>query len=522
MIRGTQVIKTLIASMLTVLACSAQGADYRGAAAGWPAYPNGAYPANHVNAASGPAYYVARPTTTAYYPGGAPAAVRYVPVNAAYSNPAYFAAYRNVPAAARAPVAVGYYPATTANYAPAAGYYAPTTANYAPNYGYAVSPAGSASAGSEASVAYAQPMAMNYVPQRVAYRPAYAAVPVYAYRPVTAYDPILAQPNSCYQPAPAPTCQTQCQPQCQPQCRGLLSRLNPFNWFRRSCGTSGCGSAPQPTTAYCTSGCAPVSTCGQQPYYPTTPVVPYVPGPIMTSPPIYTNPLPSGPIPSAGPRVPSPPTRVPGFVPADGRPSLTPGSTFVPGTTITPGPTTTFPTAPGGSFTPTAPGGSFPTAPSGAPGSFGPSSNFPSGTNYSPATDPYGSTNGTSATGTVVGSGFRSGNTPARGESTGSTSNGGLIRAPGAGTGLPPGVTIVPDLDIKESPRPTNRAPQLIDPRDKSARATDPRWAVVPAVWATKQNGQPNQQVRTVAASQPVSFQPQAADYDDGGWQSAR
>src|SRR5687767_3787279 len=136
MSRAPKTIASAFTIAICCAACSAPAADYRGMTAGWPTYANGTYPAYQVNYGGGPAYYVARPATTAYYPGGAAPAMRYVPVNAAYSNPAYFAAYRGVPAANRAPAQVAaYYPgANTAYYGPPARYYAPTTASFAPNY----------------------------------------------------------------------------------------------------------------------------------------------------------------------------------------------------------------------------------------------------------------------------------------------------------------------------------------------------------------------------------------------------
>jgi hypothetical protein len=74
----------------------------------------------------------------------------------------------------------------------------------------------------------------------------------------------------------------------------------------------------------------------------------------------------------------------------------------------------------------------------------------------------------------------------------------------------------VPDLDAPETPRPVNAAPQLLNPRDKTARAGN-RWAVVPAIW-------PERRPRSM---QPVSLRTtqapptaNAAQYDDRGWKS--
>src|SRR5262245_25196110 len=214
-----------------------------------------------------------------------------MPATVAYGNPAYLAGYGAAPVTAYRPTvaAAGYYQ-------PAVAYYAPATAAYAPSYSYAISPAGGSSAGSEAMASFAQPVNVNYLPPRVAYRTVVAAVPTYTYRPVVAYDPVVAQPTTCLQPAVTSTCQAQRQ-----RCGSCFSWLNPFNWFRHGCG--GCGS-PAPTVAYCQP-----SSCGQ-PYYPApAAVIPTVPAP--TTAPIITTPAPS--IPAAGPRVPSPPTRTPAF-----------------------------------------------------------------------------------------------------------------------------------------------------------------------------------------------------------------
>src|SRR5262249_10926424 len=154
--------------------------------------------------------------------------------------------------------------------------------------------------------------------------------------------------------------------------------------------------------------------------------------------------------------------------------------------TIVPGGTTPLP---GGSpiITPgvTVPpsGGSFqtnPGVPVGPPGG-----SFGSGSGYAPATDPYQSsttappkTNGTtspmqsSPTHSVFGSGYR-----------GTKSDDMTIRAPELGPALPPNVQTIPDLDKPPMPKAGSKAPQLIEPRDKTAKFADARWAVVPAVW---------------------------------------
>jgi hypothetical protein len=517
----------LLTLATSALADFAPAADYRGMPAAWPAFPNGYYAANYPTNYGAPAYYVARPVTAQYAPAAAPARVAYMPVNAAYANPTYFAAYGAAPAAARAPVAA-YYPQTqAAYYAPQAGaYYAPTTANYAPNFSYAVSPAGSVSAGSEAA-AYMQP-SLNYVPARTTYRPAYAAVPVYAYSPVTAYQPAAyGQPNTCYQPAPAAPCQS--------SCRSSFSWLNPFTWFRHGCGRPACGAAP--TTAYCTSGCG-------QPYYPVQPVIPVVPAP--TGPMIVTPPTTVTPSIQGTPRIPAPGTRFPSTtLPADIRPSLTPlpGGSFTPAPsggsfTPVPGPATVTPSGPT-TVTP-APGGSFPTTPSTVPGFGSPGSFTPSGTNYVPNTDPYNSpsmTRGATA-------GLSSSASP---NTTFQTPASAVIRAPELNPALPPTIRAVPDLDAPQAPNPVNHAPQLLDPRDKTAARAHGRWAVIPAVWPKKEAPahnavvarSPDRATSDVMARSPdrattpalgatagspsraVQVTPNPADYDDRGWRSA-
>lgn len=531
------------------------GADYRGMSAGWPNYANGYYAAGYpANYAAGPAYYVARPVATVAYAGQPPAGTLYAPARAAYSNPAYFAAYGRSPVAYQPVSAAGYPPATAGYYAPAAGayyapaapttaYYAPVTANYAPANSYAVSPAGLSSAGSEAAAYFGQPTPLNYVPPRVAYRTTYAPVPVYMYRPVTAYDPIVGQPVTCMQ---ASTCNT-----CQPQ-RSRCVWWNPFTWFSHgSCGS------PPPTTAYCGSGCG-------QPYYPTqpvTPTIPIIPAPatvpqnVIPSMPAFPRTIP------ASPTIPPPPTgaAVPGATtipsprfgdPASVPPSLgprtipsSPGGTIIspiPSTTIPSQPGATTPINPGGSFgaPPSSgapgPGGSFPVNPGTPPsGSFG-SPGLGSGTFYAPQVDPY-STTLTPANPAIGNAGrippgpspqvgpahsvFGSGYSP-----RGTAADDRAIRAPDLIPALPPSVQTVPDLDAPAAPRPSSTAPQLLDPRDKTARA-DNRWAVVPAQWPKKEAA--TRSFTEPPASPTSAHQPQAKDhnagaaYDDRGWKSA-
>jgi hypothetical protein len=164
------------------------------------------------------------------------------------------------------------------------------------------------------------------------------------------------------------------------------------------------------------------------------------------------------------------------------------------------------------------PGGSFGVPPAGSPGS------FPSGSNYPPAADPY--------VPGINGANYHTTPTPAK-----------TIREPGAdeptSRGLAPSVQTVPDPDAAERRSGPSRAPQLLDPRDKTASSRFNRWAVVPAVWPTNQPGgrvigpasEASPYLQHVSAPQPARehapvrhFEPApaAAEYDDSGWQSAR
>jgi hypothetical protein len=135
----------------------------------------------------------------------------------------------------------------------------------------------------------------------------------------------------------------------------------------------------------------------------------------------------------------------------------------------------------------------------------------------------------------VFGSGYR-GSQPIRPQPPLANTLDGVIRAPDLAPALPPSVQTVPDLDAPQSPTPPNAAPQLLDPRDKTARAGS-RWAVVPAQWP-KQRGSGVAGRESVSAEQARSvnhgvadrsFTPTksyearptaTADYDDRGWKS--
>jgi hypothetical protein len=82
----------------------------------------------------------------------------------------------------------------------------------------------------------------------------------------------------------------------------------------------------------------------------------------------------------------------------------------------------------------------------------------------------------------VFGSGYSSSQKGPREDASRPATESNVIRAPELGPALPPDVHAVPDPEIREQPKPIQRAPQLLDPRDKVAGG-DQRWAVVPAVW---------------------------------------
>jgi hypothetical protein len=531
--RSIAIMLLTFAAATALCAKPAAAADYRGMTAGWPTYANGSYAAYYPQGnGAGPAYYVARPTMPAYAVARPMTGTAYVPVRAAYANPTYYGAYNAAPAGYRAAPAA-YATPTAAYYAPpnGAAYYAPVQANYAPANSYAVTPAGIAAAGTEAATYYGQPAAVNYVPPRYNYRTTYAAVPVYAYRPVTAYNSAMAQYSTCQQPIATTTCQTQ-----RTRC---FSWLNPFTWFQSSCGSTGCGPAAVPTTAYCgAGGCA-------QPYYPAAPTT-VIPAPTNVLPPTTFPTYPGMVAPPAGPVIPSPPTRfqnIPGAVPQSVVPQGAAPRTFAPADappSLAPRPGTGFGSPlPGGSFNappagPTVPPGSFQTTPGTSPPGFTPTPGFTpapgafgAGTNYPPANDPYSNTltpvltapasngpvlNGDNSTGpshSVFGSGYKSN----------------VIRAPELSPALPPNVQSVPDLDAQQQPQPMNRAPQLIDPRDKTAVRGDSRWAVVKAKWPSQPTKLSVSQ-RLPAGKQTTAHLtgtvPSAPVYDDGGWKSAR
>jgi hypothetical protein len=523
---------TLSAVGLILGLATPAAAQYRGMTAGWPQQTGGNYAAYYPgNNAAGPAYYVARPVTAGFAPAGyapsgyAPAGgyVQYVPTTAAYANPNYTAAYGAAPMQAQQP-RYAYYGAAPV------GYGAPVTAGYAPLQSYRVTPAGGSSAGAEAYANYGQPAAINYVPPRFVYRTNYAQVPVYMYRPVTVLQPGTGQPVTCLQPTTTTQCQTQ---------RRRWFSHSWFNWGGSSscsssgCGTTTCGTAPVAAANYCTTNYCQTQPCGQQPYYNTQPgvIIPTVPGSPTTMPgTIITSPIP------AGPSIPPPGTRFPAgssFVPADVAPSLNatprgslgapPGGTIIPGTPSTIGPGTSLPRTPGS--IPSFPVDPVPGAGAPSGSSFGGGA-FPSGSNYAPATDPL------TGAATLA---DQSRATRYRSEVTGPA-----IKPPATTTSpitaptLHPSIQPVPDPAAGQPTRPVNRAPQLLDPRDKTARQGDQRWAVVPAVWPSPSRTLPSQALdaerspyrrEALERSLTTPAKPAAADasqYDAGGWASSR
>lgn len=509
-------LRNFLIALLAFAPAVACATDYRGMPAGWPLTSAGTpavpvtsgyrpsaggyalYPANRPSYAPPLAYLAARPVqsaSAAYYaptPGMAPS---YSRVNYTQPVTAYYAPQTN-------PLQAGYAAA------PAVTAYMPASNGMAPAYGISPQPGTTMQQqrvyyGTAGSLSFAPPAAP--VAYRAYYAPAAGAVTYY--RPITVYQPTTGQPITCLQavqPAYQSCGTANCAPAgCGPS--GCSRGWGLFDWLcPRGCGPSGCGSS-----------CAPTG-CGQQPYYPVvpvtpvtpvTPTIPVVPAPTTTTPPIIGT-----------PRVPPPPTRILGPTTgsaADTPPSLAPGGlpstggtivTPLPGSTTTPGTTTTPITpAPVSPYQPSQPGTALPATeyypPSPETNRFAPQDNGASSPpRFSPPSIP----------------------------------------------ATPNGVQIVPDPDAPTF-KPANRAPQLINPSDRSAALANP-WAVVPAVWPTKQGivARPVQQdrepnnvggrvvraTRSSASRQlderadftPTSaFVPQADEpLDDSGWSSAR
>jgi|GEM_PF-3082167 len=532
-------LRTLFITLVTMSPLVAGANEYRGMPAGWPASNVGVpavpvtagyapaaapagygfYQANRPSYAAPSAYYASRPVesaTTAYYstlPNQAPSysQVNYTqPVTAYYSPPGY----------AATPMITAYSPGVAAGMSPV----------------YGISPQPGTMLQQQRSY-YGSAGALNFAPPAVpvTYRAYYApaAGAVTLYRPVTVYQPATGQPVTCLQPV-APAYQTCGTASCAPAGCGTSGGCGSsgcgwglFSWLCNRCNSSGCGTTCG--TAGCApSGCAPAG-CGQQPYYPvpvnTIPVVPsttipVVPAPVTTTPPLI-----------GAPRVPPPPTRIlgPGGA-ADTPPSLAPGG--LPSTTVTPVPGPTY----------SAPGTTIPGTTTPIPSS--PYTPVPPGS--TPATEYYPPAPGTESR-------FESNRfAPPTVNGNSNSSNNTLRFSPPANS-APNGVKVVPDPDASLF-KPTNQAPPLLNPRDRSARLTNP-WAVVPAVWPSKQqavartpqhnvpnfgqNSSPNkaggrvsQATRSNASRQlneRTDFAPTSAfvrqvdeSLDDSGWSSGR
>ena len=389
--------------------------------------------------------------------------------------PSYaYAAPRPAYYAPASPVRQVYYPNGVA-VTPSArvAYYAPP-----PNYGYAgyappsayYAPATPGYALSPAGGATQGAEAYAYYGQQT---PLNYIPPTFRYQtrivqvPVTYYRPVTV-----YDPVTAvpTTCQrastgTQCQP----------SRFRLFSWFHSSSACAG-------------GSCAPATGCAA-PYYSTVPavtvpatVVPVVP----SSPRGFNNILtPRTTVPAPGTGIISPGVTVPG---ADIRPSLPP-NTIIPNSSI-PGSAPSFNPSPPSSF---GTGTSSGYAPEISTPAFG--SNFRSSGGGAPQSEiqlkqpP------------ITEPGSR------RSEST-----------------LRP----VPDPEGSKRVKPGSRAPQLLNPGDRTAQTKTAHalgtsaWAVVPATWPEK----------PPKTSHEVNFKVQAAPqnpvpaveeaWDDSGWKSAR
>ena len=403
-----------------------------------------------------------------YYNGyyGAAPSYAYAAPQTAYYPPAYQARQ-------------AYYPSGVA-VAPSAqagriAYYAPpAVADYAPSSpGYAISPAGGASAGAEAFAYYGQQQPLNYVPPTYRYETRMMQVPVTYYRPVVVYQPGAVAATTCQRASTA----TQCQPQ--------RSRL--FSWLH--------GNSASTTCNYGSCSAAPAA-CGAVPYYNT------VPGALAPATVVPTTP-------SRGfnniltPRttVPAPATGVIG-VPADNQPFIAPG-TVVPGTSI-PGSFRTLP----GTTTPTR------------PDSFNPSSGLGTGASSNPST----------VNRPVFGSKFRANPDKSISDiqlSRPTISEPGMkqpqVSAPASS------IRPVPDPEPGQRIKPGSRAPALINPNDKTARARAIQplgaatYGVVPARWPEKSH-EVNYKVQAASTEMPAAQKtaPQEEKWDDSGWKSAR
>ncbi|MBC7856082.1 MAG: hypothetical protein IAF94_21845 [Pirellulaceae bacterium] len=414
-----------------------------------------------------------------YYNGyyGAAPSYAYAAPQTAYYAPAY---------QQQNPARQAYYPsgvavAPSAQAARVAYYAPPAVAYYAPSSpGYAMSPAGGASSGAEAFAYYGQQQPLNYVPPTYRYQTRMVQVPVTYYRPVVVYQPGTGVATTCQRASTA----TQCQPQ----------RFRLFSWLHStnsntSCNYGSCGTAP--------------AACGAVPYYngaaaPIN-VIPTVPS--AAPPRGFNNIL------TPQRTIPPPGTGVIG-VPADNPPFIDRGST------IPNNPPAIRRTTPGTSPIP--------------PSSFG-----------TPSSDGFGT--GSSGAAPIFGSNFRSKFDKPKSDIQLSRPT---ITEPGMKqpsiSNTPSTLRPVPDPEAGQRVKPGSRAPALINPNDKTARARTMQplgaatWGVVPARWPEK-----SQEVyyKVQAASAEVasgerklpdidgqtSAAPIAEEkWDDSGWKSAR
>ncbi len=418
-----------------------------------------------------------------YYNGyyGAAPSYAYAAPQTAYYAPAYQQAY----AARQAYYPSGVAVAPSAQAARVAYYAPPTVAYYAPSSpGYAISPAGVSSSGAEAFAYYGQQQPLNYVPPTYRYQTRMVQVPVTYYRPVVVYQPGTGV---------ATTCQRACTTtQCQPQRFRLFSWLHGNN-SATTCNYGSCGAAP--------------AACGAVPYYNAVPgaapinVIPTVPSTTPSR--GFNNIL------TPQRTIPPPGTGVIG-VPADNPPFIDRGSTI--------------PSSPAPTFRNTTPS----TPPPNRPNSFG-----------TPSSDGFGT--GSSGSTPAFGSNFRSSFDKPKSDIQLSRPT---ITEPGLKqpriSNTPSTLRPVPDPEAGQRVKPGSRAPALINPNDKTARARTMQplgaatWGVVPARWPDRSQ-EVNYKVQAASAElasgerqlPDINGQPSASPiaeekWDDSGWKSAR